>query len=537
MAVRKSLLQPSGEPTHFKSSVLEYAFPRSGGEDAPIRMKKLFLILPFFLTVSGAYSYAFPTPTLDHILMTVVHLAAGVVFAAISLWQLRPALKTDSLERSLGSGLLLLGTAIGIVLLFTGALRAYQPVLFAHIGLTAAGLVVLIASWARTSKRIRLASSTYPALILVLLVLSGGLWTLRDLGWQRRYRIQNPLMPPASMDEEGDGAKGPFFPSSAQTAHGGLIEANFFMESQACARCHADIYQQWNSSAHHFASFNNQWYRKSIEYMQDVVGTRPSKWCGGCHDPAVLFSGMMDTPIREIVDRPEAHTGIGCVGCHSIVAVKSTMGQGDYVLEYPPLHRWVASPNPGLRFLHDFLVKVDPEPHRRAFLKPFVRQQPAEFCSTCHKVHLDQAVNHYRWFRGFNEYDSWQTSGVSGYGARAFYFPAQPQACVDCHMPLVPSKDLGNQEGFVHSHRFPGANMALPVANQDTAQLEATRGFLQNGIVSVQIFALSSEPAAPADSEAVSAPQDSLQAPLHRVDPIVRPGDSVRVDVDRKSVV
>jgi len=25
---------------------------------------------------------------------------------------------------------------------------------------------------------------------------------------------------------------------------------------------------------HHFSSFNNQWYRKSIEYMQEVAGVR-----------------------------------------------------------------------------------------------------------------------------------------------------------------------------------------------------------------------------------------------------------------------
>jgi len=49
-----------------------------------------------------------------------------------------------------------------------------------------------------------------------------------------------------------------------------------------------------------------------------------------------------------------------------------------------------------------------------------MRADTAEFCSSCHKVHLDVAVNRYRWIRGFNEYDNWQASGVSGQGARAF---------------------------------------------------------------------------------------------------------------------
>lgn len=44
---------------------------------------------------------------------------------------------------------------------------------------------------------------------------------------------------------------------------------------------------------HHFGSFNNQFYRKSIECMQEVTGgTKPSRWCAGCHDHALLFSGF-----------------------------------------------------------------------------------------------------------------------------------------------------------------------------------------------------------------------------------------------------
>jgi len=173
------------------------------------------------------------------------------------------------------------------------------------------------------------------------------------------------------------------------------------MQSQACERCHSDIYKQWNSSAHHFSSFNNQWYRKSIEYMQDVAGVKSSKWCAGCHDPALLFSGMFDTPIRQIENTPAAQAGLSCMMCHSIVEVKSTMGQGDFVLEYPKLHELAASENPVMRALHDFMVKVNPEPHRRTFLKPFMREQTAEFCSGCHKVHLDVPVNRYRWLASY----------------------------------------------------------------------------------------------------------------------------------------
>ena len=223
------------------------------------------------------------------------------------------------------------------------------------------------------------------------------------------------------------------------------MPSNFFMKSEDCARCHKDIYDQWNSSAHHFASFNNQWYRKSIEYMQDVVGTKPSKWCAGCHDHAVIFAGKFDRPIKEQIDTPEAQVGLSCTSCHSIVHVKSTMGQGDFTIEYPPLHDLAASDNPARPRGPRLLLKLDPGPHSRTFLKSFHTDQTPEFCASCHKVHLDVPVNAYRWIRGFNEYDNWQASGVSGEGARSFYYPAKPQGCADCHMPLVTAKDPAAQ--------------------------------------------------------------------------------------------
>jgi hypothetical protein len=225
--------------------------------------------------------------------------------------------------------------------------------------------------------------------------------------------------------------------------------------------------------------------------MQDVVGTRPSKWCAGCHDHAVFFNGRFDRPIREQMDTPEAQAGLGCMSCHAIVHVGSSMGNGDFKVEYPPLHELASSHNRGIRAMNYFLTYLNPKPHKATFMKPFMREQSAEYCASCHKVHLDVPVNSYRWVRGFNDYDNWQASGVSGQGARSFYYPPKTSSCSDCHMPLVASKDPGNREGKIHSHRFPAANMAVAHANQDAAQLSATEQFLKSGFITVDIFAVS----------------------------------------------
>src|SRR3954466_11249809 len=509
-----------------------------------------------FLFLSAIYLYAFPQANVFYAGVVLCHVLAGVVASVYLLVLLFRFLRESSLLSRFGWILIAASALLGLALIKLGTSRDEWNWLYLHIGLATVGSIILFADWAGRrgwlAAGMGRAALRYAICLIALAGLATGAWYSRNVRWQNSVRIQNPSDSPETMDQEGDGPQGDFFPSSAQVYGHQKIPSKFFMQSDSCQRCHADIYKQWQSSAHHFSSFNNQWYRKSIEYMQERVGTKPSKWCGGCHDPAVLYSGLMDTPIKQIVHRPESQAGLGCMMCHSIAKVKSTMGQGDFYLEYPKLHELAASKNPVVRTMHDFLVKLNPEPHRRVFLKPFMRTQTPEFCASCHKVHLDVPVNHYRWIRGFNEYDNWQASGVSGQGARSFYYPKAPQQCADCHMPLTQSNDLGNMNGFVHSHRFPGANTAVPTANDDADQLKLTEKFLKSGILSVDIFAVSPEVA---NAKAVATPQSDIQttfavgeeaeskvasatteaspvtAPLNRVQPSLRRGDTVRVDV------
>jgi Flp pilus assembly protein TadD len=528
-------------------------------------MRKLSRILLAVLFLSAAYLFAWPTATVSYFATVILHLVAGVLFLFALIFVLRATWREASGISKIGWIFITLGAIAGAVLIYTGTPHSKWILLYVHIGACLAGGALLLSEWSGTRGFIRggnLAGAARAVLFITAagLAAAGAYW-IRTVPWERANRIENPTMAPETMDDEGDGPSGPFFPSSAQVAGGIHIPASYFTESDSCQRCHADIYKQWQGSAHHFSSFNNAWYRKSIEYMQDTVGITPSKWCAGCHDPALLYSGMFDRPIREVEDTPAGQAGLGCMMCHSIAKVKSSMGQADFELEYPALHRMAASKNPWVRRFHDFLIDLNPEPHRRVFLKPFMRTQTAQFCSTCHKVHLDVPVNHYRWIRGFNEYDNWQASGVSGGGARSFYYPKTPQMCADCHMPLANSTDAGNVAGFIHSHRFPGANTALPFVNGASAQLDATETFLQNNQVSVDIFAISpeseartvnqssaaaatpefattfavgeeAETEAPANASPESAtPTGTLTVPMNRADVQVREGGTYRVDV------
>src|SRR5260370_39787710 len=79
-------------------------------------------------------------------------------------------------------------------------------------------------------------------------------------------------------------------------------------------------------------------------------------------------------------------------------------------------------------------------------------------------------------------------------------------------MPMTHSADMGNVNGLVQSHRFPGANTAVPTANEDADQLKLTESFLKRVILSVNIFGFSREQN---QSKAFSAPQPDT-APTSR---------------------
>jgi tetratricopeptide (TPR) repeat protein len=473
------------------------------------------------LALNAAYLAAFSTPSFFYIVNILLHLGLGflVAFLLLVFSVKHRAFFKGSLGIALAACALLAVTS-GLYLAIFGMTRPHSIELYGHVGFSVLALALLVVKL-RPS---RVAGGGFSVPVhtwywTLAMLLAAGFFYGGAVAYQHYFpdpndTIRNPATPPLTMNQEGGGEASLAFPSSAQTTNGSTIPAKFFMDSKACKPCHADIYRQWESSMHHYSSFNNQWYRKSIEYMQDTVGVKPSLFCGGCHDHALVFSNMMQThPIREIEMRPEGQVGLGCMSCHAIVHVGSTMGQGGFVLEYPALTRFAVSKNPYMHMLHDYLVRLDPKPHRAVFLKPFHTEtnQVAMFCSACHKVHLDVPVNHYRWVRGFDEYDNWQASGVSGLGARSFYYPPHPQQCVNCHMPLIKSNDFGNLHGFVHSHRFAAANTAVPIANGDQTQLKAVENFLK-GSLRIDIFALAEEPpagASPAEmvGPASNAPQ------------------------------
>jgi tetratricopeptide (TPR) repeat protein len=308
------------------------------------------------------------------------------------------------------------------------------------------------------------------------------------------------------------------------------------MMDDYCMRCHEDAYKGWFHSAHHFSSFNNEPYLFSVRETRKVAlerdgNVKAARWCAGCHDVVPFFSGAFDDPNFDDVNHPTAHAGITCTACHSITHVNTPpRGNADYTIEEPIHYPFAFSTNKILQYINEQLVKAKPEFHKKTFLKP--HHKTAEFCATCHKVSIPFALNHYKDFlRGQNHYDTYFLSGVSGHGARSFYYPQKAQLnCNGCHMPLQASSDFGARYFgtnvlSIHNHLFPAANTGIAHLKNSPETVKAHQDFLK-GSVRVDIFGIK-------EGGTIDAP---LIGPLRPAVPALKPGRKYLLEIVLRTV-
>ena len=233
-----------------------------------------------------------------------------------------------------------------------------------------------------------------------------------------------------------------------------------------CASCHADAAAQWSSSAHRFASFDNPYYTTAVEAFRKERGNVASRFCAGCHDPALVSSGRIDAAVDHRTR--ESQAGIVCLTCHSIAEHPTRSGNGS------------------------FTAKLDPWPTggaaHGARLRP-ATMAASEFCGACHRVGLTSDVTHARWLRGQDEQHAWTQSSFAGNGPGSIHRAPAMKRCQDCHMPMEvaalgdAAAHLGaDGEKRIRSHRFVGANTALAHLRGDAAQEARTVALLQSSV-------------------------------------------------------
>ena len=433
------------------------------------RLYRILLVPLGLIAANSIYLAAFTRDTSFFYAMLLLHLTLGLLIAVpffvFALTHARRMIRMWN-RRAKAAGLAIVVLAVvcvasGIFMTVRGATLNNRVVWLAHVSAVPLALVAFI-----LHRRAHVHQLQFRRLFAW-----GGAVAAFLLAMAVVARLEKP--PKRIVNVNGDTV---FYPSASETFDQGLLDGKRLAANGYCKDCHPDSFHQWERSAHRFSSFNNPFYRKSVELMADRVGRERTKWCSGCHDPVVLFTGQMGkaTQASFSYDSFEAQQGLTCMSCHSIAEVKDVTGNGAYVIEESKQYPFAFSSQPALRAVNRLLIRMEPSLHRKTFMKPVMRTP--EFCSTCHKVALIPALNGYRWMRGQDHYDAWYDSGVSGRAVRSFYDPPKPKACRDCHLPGYRSDEFGNRNGFVHDHLFPAANTALPFVRGDRETEQKIRG-------------------------------------------------------------
>ena len=267
-----------------------------------------------------------------------------------------------------------------------------------------------------------------------------------------------------------------FAPSPASVRDRAELPGDALSAIDRCSVCHADVFAQWSQSAHRFSSLDNPFYLPAFRGAREQRGAAVTRWCGGCHDPALLFAHDLD---QAAIDRSHerAQLGVGCLLCHSIDRVHDVTGDGNYRV----------SPDP---VVYPPRVGDDPAAvarHRERLMRPLLGT--AEFCASCHKVGITEAITGGRWLRGQNDYDAWHQSAWAGNDPERHDPDVPRRVCQDCHMPLVaaPLGDRAATNGQVRSHRFAGGHTALAAWTGSPEAMAAEQQMLV-GAVRLDLF-------------------------------------------------
>ena len=219
--------------------------------------------------------------------------------------------------------------------------------------------------------------------------------------------------------------------------HAQLFAGQTFPSANQCATCHQQIYQEWRSSNHAYASISPM-FHKFEQRINDLTQGSINNFCVRCH--ASVGTTMGEPREMPLWERSQVgREGVTCVTCHRVKQEHDKVN-GMRRMESGDIHSPVYGPEGGevldkVLAQKDF-YKVAPEKagrgvrvHAKAFKFETISQ--SEFCVSCHQVAVHPGIklevvwDQYRASDAFNNKVS----------------------CQDCHMGKNPGRPDGYATG------------------------------------------------------------------------------------------
>lgn len=232
------------------------------------------------------------------------------------------------------------------------------------------------------------------------------------------------------------------------------------LNPQNCQVCHADQFQDWAASMHAYASDDPVFQAMNARGQRETQG-KLGTFCLNCHAPQAVKDGIVQGN-EDLSKLAPAYRGITCYYCHAVESVTDTHNNPlqlatDLVMRGP-----IADP------LHNTA-------HRSGYSPLHDRDQlaSATLCGSCHDLQTTLGAH---LERGFEE---WQKS--------VFNQAPGGNTCGQCHMPQsTVQKPVAQYPGApirrVHSHLFPGVDVALTPFPDHELQRTETQQFLDTAL-------------------------------------------------------
>ena len=225
------------------------------------------------------------------------------------------------------------------------------------------------------------------------------------------------------------------------------------MDPQTCAPCHQKQYDEWSGSMHAYAS-DDPLFVALNQRAQDQA--QLGNFCVNCHAP-MAARAEATTDGTNLASLPTPLRGVTCYACHTVDKVMDSHNDAQHLAKDGALRGEYQDPYPNA--IHQ---------SKYSALHDRTQLQSASLCGSCHDVVNGHGIAIERSFA------EWQTSAFAGLGGNS---------CSQCHMvkssARAPAASVaGAPLRDLHSHEFPGVDLALTDFPQADRQREAVQGFL-----------------------------------------------------------
>ncbi|MBI5365462.1 MAG: cytochrome C [Planctomycetes bacterium] len=251
-----------------------------------------------------------------------------------------------------------------------------------------------------------------------------------------RVRVAADPAPPAAAAAEAPAAP-------AADPHAQVFAESQYPSAAACASCHQQIYEEWSSSNHAYASISPM-FHKFEQRITDLAQGTVGYFCMRCHGTVgTILNEPRELPLWQ--RSPVSREGVTCITCHR-VREEYNKSNGERRIEPGDIHEPVYGGIGGdgvaqvVAAKDAYKVRTGPDdkapgvPIHRAGIK-FEQLGRSEFCVSCHQVAV------YPGIKLEVVWDQYRHSPAFDAGVR----------CQDCHMGKVPGVPSGFAKGAVAS--------------------------------------------------------------------------------------